>query len=110
MASRRQRAKRAQATREAIQAERKAAFIAHERSKRVKANLAVDNCEVAVVRDHLQRVKLVRTTAYSKITDSYTRMVQGGGLRECANLARLDGDNDRELQAFFKRNPQARKG
>lgn len=110
MASRRQRAKRAKAKREAIAAERKAAFIAHERSKRVKCNLAADNREVATVRDHLQRVKLVRTTAYSKITDSFVRMVQGGGLRECANIDRLDGDTDRELQAFLKRKPQARKG
>jgi hypothetical protein len=109
MASRRQRAKRAQAKREAIQAERKAAYIAHERGKRVKQNLAMDNREVAIVRDHLQRPKLVRTTAYSKITDSFIRMIQGGGLRECANLDRLDGDTDRELQAFLERNPQARK-
>lgn len=110
MSSRRQRAKRGKAKREAIAAERQAAFISHQRSLIVKRNLSLDNCETATVRDHLGRAKVVKTRAYSKITDSFVRMVQGGGLRECANLDRPIGDSDRELAAFLKRKPQARKG
>ena len=103
MASRRQRAKSAALKKASIEADRKAAFIAHERAKAVKRNLATDNCETATVRDHHGIVKVVKTSAYSKITDSFNRMVQGGGLRECLNLDRPYGDSDRELLAFKRR-------
>ena len=98
-----QRRARAKAKREAINLQRQQAFIAHERAKVVKANLVQDNREVATVWDHLGRPKLIRTTAYSRITDSFVRMVQGGGLIECLNLDRPDGDSDRQVAAFKAR-------
>lgn len=103
MASRRSRAKRAEAKRQAIQLERIAAHVSHERAKLVKRNLSQDNRETATVYDHLGRAKVVRTNAYSTITDSFVRMVQGGGLHECLNLDRPIGDSDRQLDAFRAR-------
>lgn len=100
MASRHQRRKRAIAKREALEAERREAFIANERAKRVKANLAADNREVYALRDHLGRTVCRRSNAYSGITDSFVRTIQGGGLRECLNLDRPIGDTDRQTAAF----------
>ena len=103
MATRNERRRRAKIRKASIEAERKAAFIANERAKIVKANLAVDNREVATVYDHWGRAKLVRTNAYSRIKDSFVRTVEGGGLRECLNLDRPSGDTDREITALKKR-------
>lgn len=103
MASRHERKRRAKVKREAISAERKAAYLANERAKLVKANLARDNREVYTLRDHLQRLVLRHSNAYSGITDSFVRTVQGGGLRECINLDRPSGDNDRQHKALQAR-------
>ena len=103
MASRHQRRKRAQAKREAISRDRLEAFLANERAKQVKANLARDNRETYTLRDHLQRPVLRHSKAYSGITDSFVRTVQGGGLRECINLDRPSGDNDRQHKALQAR-------
>ena len=100
MASRHQRRKRALIKKAAIAAERVEAFIANERAKVVKANLARDNREQFTVRDHLGRLRVVKSRAYSKITDSFNRMVEGGGLVESLNLDRVEGDNDRAVAAF----------
>ena len=103
MASRHQRRKRALTKKAAIAEERKAAFVSHERATRVKASLAADSRECYTVRDHHGTVKVVRSTAYSRIADSFVRTVQGGGMRECVNLDRPIGDSDRDIQALKKR-------
>ena len=100
MASRHQRRKRGLAKKAAIAANRAEAFIANERAKVVKANLARDNREQFTVRDHLGRLKTINSRAYSRITDSFNRMVEGGGLVESLNLDRVEGDNDKVLAAF----------
>lgn len=100
MASRHTRRKRALLKKAAIAEERKAAFVSHERAKLVKRNLAIDLRETFTVRDHHGTVKVTHSNAYSRITDSFVSMVQGGGLRECLNLDRPIGDTDRRLDAF----------
>lgn len=103
MATRNERRRRAKIRKAQFESDRKAAFVANERAKLVKANLAADNRETATVYDHLGRAKLIRTTAYSRIKDSFVRTVEGGGIRECLNLDRPSGDTDRELSALKKR-------
>jgi len=105
MASRNERRKRAKLKKAAVQADRVAAFISHERAKRVKHSLAVDNRETATLVNHLGIARVVRTNAYQRITDSFVRTVQGGGMRECLNLDRPQGMTDRELDAY-KRKPK----
>lgn len=105
MASRHQRRKRAAARKALISQERQAAFVSHERAKLVKRNLAQDNRPTATVRNHLGQLRVIHTNAYSGITDSFVRMVEGGGMRECLNLDRPQGMTDRQLDCY-----KARKG
>jgi hypothetical protein len=100
MASRHERRKRAYAKKCQCEATRREAFIAAKRADAVKRNLAADNREVATLTNHLGQSRLVRTNAYSRITDSFVRMVQGGGLIECLNLDRPEGDTDRMVAAL----------
>ncbi len=103
MATRNQRKRRAKARRAEYETERREAFLANERAKVIKANLAADNREAYALRDHLGRTVIRRSNAYSGITDSFVRTVQGGGLRECLNLDRPIGDTDRQVKAFKDR-------
>jgi len=103
MASRHQRRKRAAAKKASIQTERIAAFVSHERAKAVKRNLATDNRPTATVRNHLGIARVIHTNAYSGITDSFVRMVEGGGMRECLNLDRPQGMSDRQLDCYKAR-------
>ncbi len=108
MASRHQRRKRAKAKRLAMETSRREAFIAFQKSATVNENLAHDNRPTATVyrisKDGKKRGYVtVQDRGYSRITDSYVQMVQGGGLRESVNLNRPIGDSDRQIAALKKR-------